>query len=36
LNLLDDPFIGASFQNGRVLPQEQPGVGVGLRRIKEG
>lgn len=32
LNLLDDPFIGASFQNGRVLPQEQPGVGVRLGR----
>ncbi|XHX78222.1 MAG: dipeptide epimerase [Stenomitos frigidus ULC029] len=35
LNLLDDPFIGASFQNGRVLPQEQPGIGVGLRRMKD-
>ncbi|MBW4583413.1 MAG: dipeptide epimerase [Tildeniella nuda ZEHNDER 1965/U140] len=31
LNLLDDPFIGASFQNGRVLPEEQSGVGVRLR-----
>ena len=28
LNLLDDPFAGASFQNGRVLPDEQPGLGV--------
>ncbi|MBD2037982.1 dipeptide epimerase [Leptolyngbya sp. FACHB-321] len=34
LNLLDDPFIGASFQNGRVLPQEQPGIGVRLRSPK--
>jgi L-alanine-DL-glutamate epimerase-like enolase superfamily enzyme len=32
LNLLDDPFIGASFQNGRVLPTAQPGVGVRLVR----
>ncbi|MBW4691099.1 MAG: dipeptide epimerase [Lyngbya sp. HA4199-MV5] len=31
LNLLDDPFTGASFQNGRVLPNEQPGLGVKLR-----
>lgn len=28
LNLLDDPFVGASFQNGRVLPHERPGLGV--------
>ncbi len=28
LNLLDDPFMGASFQNGRILPNEQPGLGV--------
>ncbi|MBD2077816.1 dipeptide epimerase [Phormidium sp. FACHB-592] len=34
LNLLDDPFVGASFQNGRVLPQEQPGIGVRLRSPK--
>ena len=32
LNLLDDPFIGASFQNGRVLPLAQPGIGVRLER----
>ena len=32
LNLLDDPFIGASFQNGRVLPNAQPGLGVRLER----
>ena len=32
LNLLDDPFVGASFENGRVLPNEQPGLGV-VRRV---
>jgi L-alanine-DL-glutamate epimerase-like enolase superfamily enzyme len=31
LNLLDDPFIGASFQNGRVIPNDQPGLGMRLR-----
>lgn len=31
LNLLDDPFIGASFQNGRVIPNDQPGLGIRLR-----
>ncbi|NJP11091.1 MAG: dipeptide epimerase [Leptolyngbyaceae cyanobacterium RU_5_1] len=28
LNLVDDPFIGASFQNGRVVPPDQPGLGI--------
>ncbi len=28
LNLLDDPFVGAKFQNGRILPNDQPGLGV--------
>lgn len=28
LNLKDDPFIGATIQNGRVLPNDQPGLGV--------
>jgi L-Ala-D/L-Glu epimerase len=28
LNLLDDPFVGASFENGRVLPNDLPGLGV--------
>jgi len=28
LNLTDDPFRGASFQSGRVLPNDQPGLGV--------
>ena len=28
LNLKDDPFTGATIQNGRVLPNEQPGLGV--------
>jgi len=28
LNLLDDPFTGALVQDGRVLPNDQPGLGV--------
>ncbi len=28
LNLLDDPFIGAVMQEGRLLPNNQPGLGV--------
>ncbi len=28
LNLVNDPFAGASFQNGRIVPTEQPGLGV--------
>ncbi|MFM7450456.1 MAG: dipeptide epimerase [Leptolyngbyaceae cyanobacterium] len=28
LNLLDDPFMGATWQNGRVIPPEQAGLGV--------
>jgi L-Ala-D/L-Glu epimerase len=35
LNLLDDPFIGATFQNGRVVPTEQPGLGVSWRGKQE-
>ncbi|NDJ17721.1 dipeptide epimerase [Myxacorys almedinensis] len=31
LNLLNDPFIGASFENGRVVPNDQSGLGVRLR-----
>ena len=31
LNLLDDPFVGAVFQNGRVVPNNQPGLGVRFR-----
>ena len=31
LNLLDDPFVGAGFQNGRVVPNNQPGLGVRFR-----
>jgi L-Ala-D/L-Glu epimerase len=34
LNLLDDPFAGAGFQNGRVMPNSSPGLGV-RRRMKE-
>ncbi|MGI0489084.1 dipeptide epimerase [Pantanalinema rosaneae CENA516] len=28
LNLVDDPFIGASFQHGRVIPNHYPGLGI--------
>jgi L-Ala-D/L-Glu epimerase len=28
LNLIDDPFIGASFSEGKVLPNNLPGLGV--------
>ncbi|OUL28131.1 dipeptide epimerase [Nostoc sp. T09] len=28
LNLIDDPFTGASIQEGRVLPNDLPGLGV--------
>lgn len=28
LNLIDDPFTGASVQNGRILPNDLPGLGV--------
>jgi muconate cycloisomerase len=28
LNLLDDPFTGAIFQNGRILPNDESGLGV--------
>jgi L-alanine-DL-glutamate epimerase-like enolase superfamily enzyme len=31
LNLIDDPFVGAIFQNGRVIPNDRPGLGVVLR-----
>lgn len=31
LNLIDDPFVGALFENGRVIPNDQPGLGVSLR-----
>jgi L-Ala-D/L-Glu epimerase len=31
LNLLDDPFIGARIQGGRLVPPEQPGLGVNYR-----
>lgn len=33
LNLKDDPFVGATLQNGRLLPNDQPGLGV--RRAAE-
>jgi L-Ala-D/L-Glu epimerase len=33
LNLVDDPFVGALFQHGRVVPNSKPGLGVALRPI---
>lgn len=33
LNLLDDPFIGADFQNGRIVPNNKPGLGVELKHF---
>lgn len=35
LNLLDDPFLGATFQNGRVLPTNLPGLGVRIRGMRD-
>jgi L-Ala-D/L-Glu epimerase len=32
LNLIDDPFLGASFHNGRVIPSMKPGIGVTVRK----
>jgi L-alanine-DL-glutamate epimerase-like enolase superfamily enzyme len=32
LNLLDDPFVGASFEHGRVLPNHEFGLGVKRQR----
>ncbi len=31
LNLVDDPFTGATFENGRLLPNTLPGLGVQRR-----
>ena len=31
LNLIDDPFCGATLQEGRLLPNNQPGLGVEYR-----
>ena len=28
LNLLDDPFVGASYVDGRIVPNDRPGLGV--------
>ncbi len=36
LNLLDDPFTGATFHDGRVLPNDLPGLGVGRSERKMG
>lgn len=34
LNLLDDPFTGATFQNGRLVPNDRPGLGVGVNSVQ--
>jgi L-alanine-DL-glutamate epimerase-like enolase superfamily enzyme len=31
LNLLDDPFVGAALQDGRIIPNDLPGLGVQRR-----
>ncbi len=31
LNLLEDPFVGATIQNGRLVPTSLPGLGVSLK-----
>ncbi|GBC97495.1 L-Ala-D/L-Glu epimerase [bacterium HR16] len=31
LNLLDDPFVGATLQDGRIVPNDLPGLGVRRR-----
>ena len=33
LNLLDDPFSGAEWRNGRVYPNDWPGLGVRARHL---
>ncbi|MFB8790269.1 MAG: dipeptide epimerase [Potamolinea sp.] len=33
LNFADDPFIGATLQNGRLMPNDLPGLGVTLRCV---
>jgi L-Ala-D/L-Glu epimerase len=35
LNLVDDPFSGASFENGCVIPGPKPGLGVTLRKAEK-
>ncbi|MCS6923837.1 MAG: dipeptide epimerase [Fimbriimonadales bacterium] len=35
LNLLDDPFTGAAWHDGRVLPTDAPGLGVRLKAMLE-
>jgi L-alanine-DL-glutamate epimerase-like enolase superfamily enzyme len=34
LNLVDDPFTGADFQHGRVVPNTQPGLGVSRGQLQ--
>jgi L-alanine-DL-glutamate epimerase-like enolase superfamily enzyme len=35
LNLLDDPFVGASFQSGRIVPNQLPGLGVQRKQTQK-
>jgi L-Ala-D/L-Glu epimerase len=33
LNLLEDPFLGATIQNGKLIPNDLPGLGVSLKSV---
>jgi L-alanine-DL-glutamate epimerase-like enolase superfamily enzyme len=33
LNLIDDPFVGSVLEEGRLLPNELPGLGVSDRNL---
>jgi L-Ala-D/L-Glu epimerase len=33
LNLLEDPFLGATIQNGKLIPSNLPGLGVSLKPV---
>ena len=33
LNLLDDPFVGASYADGSVVANDAPGLGVSWREV---
>lgn len=36
LNLVDDPFVEASLEAGRIVPNDSPGLGVALRQMLNG
>jgi L-Ala-D/L-Glu epimerase len=33
LNLLEDPFLGATIQNGKLIPTDLPGLGISLKPV---